>query len=112
MATTMQVSPSTVALPVHAAWGGAAGLVGGIGMGIWMGIWMSVSRPMTDTAVITVITMVASVSSMARCGALVGAWLLVGRSLPALLPKLRRAPGVTRTLPSVALFGAAALTTR
>ncbi|MDI3422718.1 hypothetical protein [Streptomyces luteolus] len=51
MATTMQVSPSTAALPVHAAWGGAAGLVGGVGMGIWM----SVSRPMMDTAMITMV---------------------------------------------------------
>ncbi|WP_455361579.1 cytochrome c biogenesis CcdA family protein [Streptomyces sp. SYSU K21746] len=39
--------------------------------------------------------------------ALVGAWLLAGRTLPALLPKLRRAPAVTRSLPSMALFGAA-----
>lgn len=39
--------------------------------------------------------------------ALVGGWLLAGRTLPALLPKLRRAPAVTRSLPSMALFGAA-----
>lgn len=38
---------------------------------------------------------------------LVGGWLLAGRALPALLPKLRRAPAVTRSLPSMALFGAA-----
>ncbi|MFJ8648214.1 cytochrome c biogenesis CcdA family protein [Streptomyces sp. NPDC093546] len=39
--------------------------------------------------------------------ALVGGWLLAGRTLPAMLPKIRRAPGVTRSLPSMALFGAA-----
>ncbi|MGP3924737.1 cytochrome c biogenesis CcdA family protein [Streptomyces sp. 8N616] len=39
--------------------------------------------------------------------ALVGGWLLAGRTLPALLPKLRRAPAVTRSVPSMALFGAA-----
>ncbi|MFG3658697.1 cytochrome c biogenesis CcdA family protein [Streptomyces sp. NPDC047706] len=38
---------------------------------------------------------------------LVGGWLLAGRSLPALGPRLRRAPAVTRSLPSMALFGAA-----
>ncbi|MEV0170382.1 cytochrome c biogenesis CcdA family protein [Streptomyces sp. NPDC050803] len=38
---------------------------------------------------------------------LVGTWLLAGRTLPALLPKLRRAPAVTRSVPSMALFGAA-----
>ncbi|MEU0722791.1 cytochrome c biogenesis protein CcdA [Streptomyces sp. NPDC006140] len=36
-----------------------------------------------------------------------GAWLLTGRQLPRLAPKLRRAPKVTRSLPSMALFGAA-----
>jgi cytochrome c-type biogenesis protein len=36
-----------------------------------------------------------------------GIWLLAGRDLPALLPKLRRAPGVTRSVPSMALFGGA-----
>ncbi|MER7895013.1 hypothetical protein ABTX62_02425 [Streptomyces sp. NPDC096046] len=39
--------------------------------------------------------------------AAVGGWLLAGRDLPVLLPKLRRAPTVTRSLPSMALFGAA-----
>ncbi|GAB2891693.1 cytochrome c biogenesis CcdA family protein [Streptomyces deserti] len=39
--------------------------------------------------------------------ALIGGWLLAGRDLPALLPRLRRAPNVTRSLPSMALFGAA-----
>ncbi|OII65545.1 cytochrome C biogenesis protein [Streptomyces sp. CC53] len=39
--------------------------------------------------------------------ALIGGWLLAGRDLPALLPKLRRAPSVTRSVPSMALFGAA-----
>lgn len=39
--------------------------------------------------------------------ALVGAWLVAGRDLPALLPKLRRAPNVSRSAPSMALFGAA-----
>ncbi|MCP3821598.1 hypothetical protein NLX86_26955 [Streptomyces sp. A3M-1-3] len=51
MATTMQVSPSTAAIPVHAVRGAAAGLVGGVGMGIWM----AVSRPIMDTAVITMV---------------------------------------------------------
>ncbi|MEV6107521.1 cytochrome c biogenesis protein CcdA [Streptomyces sp. NPDC051940] len=36
-----------------------------------------------------------------------GAWLLAGRQLPVLLPKLRRAPAVRRSVPSMALFGAA-----
>ncbi|WP_432198990.1 cytochrome c biogenesis CcdA family protein [Streptomyces sp. bgisy027] len=36
-----------------------------------------------------------------------GAWLLAGRQLPSLAPKLRRAPAVTRSLPSMALFGMA-----
>ncbi|MCZ7456150.1 hypothetical protein [Streptomyces sp. WMMC940] len=51
MATTVQASPKTAAIPVYAVWGAAAGLVGGIGMGIWM----SVSRPMMDTAMITMV---------------------------------------------------------
>ncbi|MBT2529770.1 cytochrome c biogenesis protein CcdA [Streptomyces sp. ISL-99] len=36
-----------------------------------------------------------------------GAWLLAGRQLPTLAPKLRRAPAVTRSMPSMALFGMA-----
>ncbi|MEV5089384.1 cytochrome c biogenesis CcdA family protein [Streptomyces griseoincarnatus] len=36
-----------------------------------------------------------------------GAWLLAGRQLPVLAPKLRRAPAVTRSVPSMALFGMA-----
>ncbi|MBU7599150.1 hypothetical protein JGS22_016410 [Streptomyces sp. P38-E01] len=51
MTTTMQVSPRAAVIPLHAAWGAAAGVVGGIGMGIWM----SVSRPMMDTAMITMV---------------------------------------------------------
>ncbi|GFH37877.1 hypothetical protein [Streptomyces pacificus] len=51
MAATMHVSPTTAVIPVHAVWGAAAGLVGGVGMGIWM----SVSRPMADTAMITMV---------------------------------------------------------
>jgi hypothetical protein len=51
MTTTLRVSPSTAVIPVHAVWGAAAGLVGGVGMGIWM----SVSRPMMDTAMITMV---------------------------------------------------------
>ncbi|MFF4761809.1 hypothetical protein [Streptomyces sp. NPDC001292] len=51
MATTVHVSPRTAALPVHALYGAAAGLVGGVGMGIWM----SVSRPMMDTAMIIMV---------------------------------------------------------
>ncbi|MBT2429652.1 cytochrome c biogenesis protein CcdA [Streptomyces sp. ISL-112] len=36
-----------------------------------------------------------------------GAWLLTGRQLPALMPKIRRSPTVTRSVPSMALFGMA-----
>ncbi|MEU9602444.1 cytochrome c biogenesis CcdA family protein [Streptomyces sp. NPDC048109] len=36
-----------------------------------------------------------------------GAWLLAGRQLPALMPKVRRAPTVTRSVPSMVLFGMA-----
>ncbi|WP_151481709.1 cytochrome c biogenesis CcdA family protein [Streptomyces albicerus] len=36
-----------------------------------------------------------------------GTWLLAGRQLPALAPKMRRAPALTRSLPSMALFGMA-----
>ncbi|MCZ7456444.1 cytochrome c biogenesis CcdA family protein [Streptomyces sp. WMMC940] len=36
-----------------------------------------------------------------------GAWLLAGRQLPTPAPKLRRAPTVTRSAPSMALFGMA-----
>jgi cytochrome c biogenesis protein CcdA len=39
--------------------------------------------------------------------ALAGGWLLAGRQLPQLVPKLRRAPSVNRSLSSMALFGAA-----
>ncbi|MBG0851519.1 hypothetical protein I2W78_06575 [Streptomyces spinoverrucosus] len=45
--------------------------------------------------------------STAHLLTLIGSWLLAGRDLPALLPKLRRAPTVTRSVPSMALFGAA-----
>ncbi|PAZ13857.1 hypothetical protein CLM62_20380 [Streptomyces sp. SA15] len=51
MTTTFRVSPTTAVIPVHAVWGAVAGLVGGIGFGIWM----SVSRPMADTAMITMV---------------------------------------------------------
>ncbi|MCJ1676960.1 hypothetical protein MTF65_06295 [Streptomyces sp. APSN-46.1] len=51
MTTAAHVSPKAAAIPLHAAWGAAAGLVGGVGMGIWM----SVSRPMMDTAMITMV---------------------------------------------------------
>ncbi|MFW6720299.1 cytochrome c biogenesis CcdA family protein [Streptomyces sp. MAR4 CNY-716] len=36
-----------------------------------------------------------------------GAWLLAGRQLSVLAPKLRRAPKLTRSLPSMVLFGMA-----
>ncbi|MFI2369265.1 cytochrome c biogenesis CcdA family protein [Streptomyces sp. NPDC018833] len=39
--------------------------------------------------------------------AIAGAWLLAGRDLPAMLPKLRCAPTVTRSVPAMALFGSA-----
>ncbi|UXY25161.1 hypothetical protein [Streptomyces sp. HUAS TT20] len=51
MATTAHVSPHTAVIPVHALYGAAAGLVGGVGFGIWM----SVSRPMMNTAMITMV---------------------------------------------------------
>lgn len=37
----------------------------------------------------------------------VGVWLLAGRDLPVLIPKLRRGPAVTRSAGSMALFGGA-----
>lgn len=51
MVTAAQVPSKTAAIPVHAVWGAAAGLVGGIGFGIWM----SISRPIMDTAMITMV---------------------------------------------------------
>ncbi|AWK11753.1 cytochrome C biogenesis protein [Streptomyces spongiicola] len=36
-----------------------------------------------------------------------GGWLLAGRRLPSPAPKVRRAPGLTRSVPSMALFGMA-----
>ncbi|MBT2419375.1 hypothetical protein J7F01_32905 [Streptomyces sp. ISL-22] len=51
MATTVHVSPRTAVVPRYAVYGAAAGVVGGIGMGIWM----SISRPMMDTAMITMV---------------------------------------------------------
>ncbi|QOV33333.1 hypothetical protein IM697_24225 [Streptomyces ferrugineus] len=51
MTITLRVSPTTAVIPVHALYGAAAGLVGGVGFGIWM----SVSRPMADTAMITMV---------------------------------------------------------
>lgn len=39
--------------------------------------------------------------------AVAGGWLVAGRQLPSPAPKLRRAPAVTRSLPSMALFGMA-----
>ncbi len=51
MVTTVQLSPRAAVIPLHGVWGATAGLVGGIGMGIWM----SVSRPVMDTAMITMV---------------------------------------------------------
>ncbi|WP_248512387.1 Crp/Fnr family transcriptional regulator [Streptomyces sp. D2-8] len=51
MTTASHISSKTAAIPVHAVWGAAAGLVGGVGMGIWM----SASRPVMDTAMITMV---------------------------------------------------------
>ncbi|MEV0170354.1 hypothetical protein AB0I00_04370 [Streptomyces sp. NPDC050803] len=51
MTTTLRVSPTAAVIPVHALYGAVAGLVGGVGFGIWM----SVSRPMADTAMITMV---------------------------------------------------------
>ncbi|MFD0313285.1 cytochrome c biogenesis CcdA family protein [Streptomyces flavalbus] len=36
-----------------------------------------------------------------------GGWLLAGRQLPALAPKMRRAPKLSRSVPAMALFGMA-----
>ncbi|MBC9724182.1 hypothetical protein [Streptomyces sp. TRM68367] len=66
MVTTAHLSPRTAAIPVHAVWGAAAGLVGGIGFGIWM----SVSRPIMDTAMITMVA-----GLLGSTNAVVG-WLL------------------------------------
>ncbi len=51
MTTAAHISSKTAAIPVYAVWGAAAGLVGSVGMGIWM----SVSRPVMDTAMITMV---------------------------------------------------------
>ncbi|MEV1050168.1 hypothetical protein [Streptomyces sp. NPDC049887] len=51
MTTAAHTSPKIASIPVHAVWGAAAGLVGGVGMGVWM----SVSRPVMDTAMITMV---------------------------------------------------------
>ena len=51
MATTVHVSPGIAAIPAHALYGAAGGLVGGVGFGIWM----SVSRPVMTTAMITMV---------------------------------------------------------
>jgi hypothetical protein len=66
MTTTLRVSPTTAVVPVHALCGAAAGLVGGVGFGIWM----SVSRPMADTAMITMVA-----GLLGSTNALVG-WLI------------------------------------
>ncbi|MBW1598216.1 hypothetical protein [Streptomyces sp. JJ38] len=66
MTTTVRLSPRVAVLPVHAVYGAAAGLVGGVGMGIWM----SVSRPMADTAMITMVA-----GLLGSTNALVG-WLI------------------------------------
>lgn len=39
--------------------------------------------------------------------AVAGVWVLAGRRLPGMAPQLKRAPKVTRSLPSMVLFGAA-----
>ncbi|WP_175408796.1 hypothetical protein [Streptomyces sp. TRM64462] len=91
MATSAHISPRTAVIPVHAAWGAAAGLVGGVGMGIWM----SVSRPMEDTAMIMMVAgllgsdnafagwlihLAIALTAGAGFGALLGPW--AGRVLP------------------------------
>ncbi|GAU66961.1 hypothetical protein SSP35_04_00400 [Streptomyces sp. NBRC 110611] len=83
--TTVHVSPSVAVIPLHAAFGAAAGVVGGIGMGIWM----SVSRPVMDTAMITMVAglpgtdnavagrlihLAIALSAGAAFGALLGRW--------------------------------------
>jgi hypothetical protein len=94
MATTLHVSPRTAAIPVHAAWGAVAGLVGGVGFGIWM----SVSKPMMDTAMIKMVAgLLGSDSAFAGWlihlgisltaglvfGALLGQWAI--RMMPAIV---------------------------
>ncbi|MDI9888838.1 hypothetical protein QMZ92_31925 [Streptomyces sp. HNM0645] len=51
MTTAAHVSPKIASIPLYAVRGAAAGLVGGVGMGFWM----SVSRPVMDTAMITMV---------------------------------------------------------
>ncbi|UGY91486.1 hypothetical protein [Streptomyces gobiensis] len=57
--TTVHVSPRTAVIPVYAAWGAAAAVVGGIGMGIWM----SVSKPLEDMAMIKMVAMLLGTDS-------------------------------------------------
>ncbi|MCP3757011.1 hypothetical protein [Streptomyces sp. TBY4] len=51
MTSALRAYARTAVIPDHTVWGAAAGLVGGVGMGIWM----SVSRPVMDTAMITMV---------------------------------------------------------
>jgi hypothetical protein len=102
MASTVQVSPRTAAVPVHAAWGAAAGLVGGIGMGIWM----SVSTPMPDTAMITMVAgLLGSTNALAGWLIHLSIALFAGITLGALLGQFaqRLAPAVVLGL----VYGAA-----
>ncbi|UQA90876.1 hypothetical protein [Streptomyces halobius] len=94
MATTAHVFPSPAVIPLHAVIGAASGVVGGIGMGIWM----SVSRPMMDTAMITMVAgllgstnafagwlihLAIAISAGIAFGALLGQW--AARMAPAAL---------------------------
>ncbi|GAA4934865.1 hypothetical protein ACFPM3_05440 [Streptomyces coeruleoprunus] len=95
MVTAAHVSPRTAAIPVHAVRGAAAGLVGGLGFGIWM----SVSRPVMDTAMITMVA-----GLLGSTNAFVG-WLIhlaialfAGISFGVLLGQLAR-----RLVPAVVL---------
>ncbi|MEV1079201.1 hypothetical protein AB0I98_13260 [Streptomyces sp. NPDC050211] len=82
MTTTLRVSPGTAVIPVHAVWGAAAGLVGGVGMGIWM----SVSRPMMDTAMITMVAgLLGSTNAVAGWLIHLGIALFAGVTFGALL---------------------------
>ncbi|MDJ0345383.1 hypothetical protein QMK19_21335 [Streptomyces sp. H10-C2] len=102
MATAVQVSPRTAVIPVHTAWGAAAGVVGGIGMGIWM----SVSRPMMDTAMITMVAgLLGSTNAFAGWLIHLSIALFAGITFGALLGQFaqRMAPGIVLGL----VYGAA-----
>ncbi|MDI3406227.1 hypothetical protein [Streptomyces cavernicola] len=90
MASTVHVSPHTATIPLHALHGAAAGLVGGVGMGIWM----SVSRPMTDTAMITMVAgLLGSTNALAGWIIHLGIALFAGAGFGVLLGRYAQRSG-------------------